>query len=297
MRRTGVWTVFVALLSLSSCARRTEPSPHAAGGLDTGTSGSTRDGESNDEASPGARAGPRWQPRRGTSWQWQLSGKVRTSYDVAMYDIDLFETPQETIDALHAAGRIVICYFSAGSREAFREDADRFTPTDHKKKLEGWPGESWLDIRSKNVRDVMRVRLDQAVKKRCDGVEPDNVDGYQNNTGFALTEADQLDYNRFLADEAHRRGLSVGLKNALDLARALEPRFDWALNEQCLAQGECAKLAPFLKANKPVFHVEYVDRAVNGPAKLAAICKRPEIKDFSTLVKTAELGPERFSCW
>lgn len=52
-------------------------------------------------------------------------------------------------------------------------------------------------------------RLDVAVYKGCDGVEPDNVDGYTNNTGFILTAEDQLMYNRFLADEAHERGLLI----------------------------------------------------------------------------------------
>lgn len=42
----------------------------------------------------------------------------------------------------------------------------------------------------------MQARLDLAVQKGCDGVEPDNVDGYQNNSGFPLTAQDQLAYNR-----------------------------------------------------------------------------------------------------
>ena len=32
-------------------------------------------------------------------------------------------------------------------------------------------------------------------------------------TGFALTAADQLAYNRFLAATAHALGLAIGLKN------------------------------------------------------------------------------------
>src|SRR5262245_15557289 len=55
-----------------------------------------------------------WAPHPGTSWQWQLQGTIDTSYNVEMYDIDLFDVPQSTIDGLHAAGRRVICYFSAG---------------------------------------------------------------------------------------------------------------------------------------------------------------------------------------
>ncbi len=58
----------------------------------------------------------------------------------------------------------------------------------------------------------MLRRLDLAVTKGCDGVEPDNMDGYANDSGFPLTAEDQLTFNRFIANEAHRRGLAVGLK-------------------------------------------------------------------------------------
>jgi hypothetical protein len=141
----------------------------------------------------------------------------------------------------------------------------------------------------------MASRLDLAVERRCDGVEPDNVDAYQNASGFDLTAEDQLAYDRFLAREAHARGLSVGLKNTVGLARALEPAFDWALDEECLAYRECGALAPFVAAGKAVFHVEYTRGAPTDEA-LRSICAATAIRGFSTLVKTRELGPERASC-
>lgn len=58
----------------------------------------------------------------------------------------------------------------------------------------------------------MSARLDLAVQKHCDGVEPDNVDGYSNDTAFNLTAANQLVYNGWLAEAAHARSLSVSLK-------------------------------------------------------------------------------------
>ena len=66
------------------------------------------------------------QAKAGASWQWQLSEEINTSYDVDMYDIDLVETPQSVIDELHSKGEKVICYFSAGSWEEFRDDANDF---------------------------------------------------------------------------------------------------------------------------------------------------------------------------
>ena len=198
-----------------------------------------------------------WQPTPGTSWQWQLTGKLDISLDVAMYDIDLFDTPQSTIDQLHADGRIVICYFSAGSLEPWRTDAKDFPQEVIGKKMSGWD-EYWLDISNLDaLKSIITKRLDLAAEKKCDGVEPDNVDAYQNDSGFPLIGQDQLTYNIFLAEEAHKRGLSVGLKNSVELVEELEPYFDWALNESCFQWNECEMLKPFIDNNKAVFGVEY----------------------------------------
>jgi hypothetical protein len=123
-----------------------------------------------------------WQPAVGSKWQIQLSQliKVDSSLDptVGIYDIDMFDTPQSSIDQLHALGKKVICYFSAGSYEPNRPDSSQFTASDKGKGLDGWPGEYWLDVTSANVRSIMAARLKLAASKGCDGVDPDNVDGY-----------------------------------------------------------------------------------------------------------------------
>ncbi|HHD62950.1 MAG TPA: endo alpha-1,4 polygalactosaminidase [Desulfobulbaceae bacterium] len=199
-----------------------------------------------------------WRPSPGTSWQWQLSGTIDTSFNVRMYDIDLFDTPQTVIDTLHNKGRKVICYFSAGSYENWRPDKDKYPNTILGKSLDGWPGEKWVDIRQLDkLGPILESRLDLAVSKQCDGVEPDNIDGYSNNTGFALTATDQLVFNRWLAGQAHSRGLSIGLKNDLDQIPELVNDYDWALNEQCFQYDECDTLLPFVQAGRAVFGVEY----------------------------------------
>lgn len=207
---------------------------------------------------PTPAPGAVWQPVPGTSWQWQISGPIDTSIDVTMYDIDLFDAPQSVIDALHAAGHVVICYFSAGSWEDWRPDAEQFPAAVLGNPLEDWPGERWLDIRQRAALEpIMAARLDLAVNKGCDGVEPDNVTGYANDSGFPLTGRDQLQYNIWLANAAHSRSLSIGLKNDLEQIPALLPYFDWALNEQCFEYDECDTLLPFIEAGKAVFGVEY----------------------------------------
>ena len=231
-----------------------------------------------------------WQPKPGTTWQWQLSGTIDTSFDVEMYDIDLFDAPQATIDELHGNGRIVICYFSAGSYEEWRSDAGDFPERVRGNPLDGWPGESWLDVRDLDtLGPIMQARLDLAAQKGCDGVEPDNVDGYSNDTGFPLTGNDQLSYNIWLAIEAHNRGLSIGLKNDLDQIPQLLPHFDWALNEQCFQYEECDLLMPFVQAGKAVFGVEY-------EGQLADFCPQANANQFSWLLKDWDLGPDRQAC-
>lgn len=238
-----------------------------------------------------ARPGGTWAPQPGTSWQWQLSGTIDTSVDVDMYDIDLFDAPQGTIDALHADGRVVVCYFSAGSYENWRPDEGDYPMAALGDPLDDWPGERWIDIRDATVRQILEARLDLAVSKNCDGVEPDNVDGYANDSGFALTGADQLDFNRFLATEAHARGLSIGLKNDLDQVTDLVADFDWALNEECFEYDECDLLAPFVSADKAVFTVEY------GSASLAdTVCPDANSRDFDTLIKNLDLDAWRVAC-
>ncbi|MRJ02006.1 MAG: endo alpha-1,4 polygalactosaminidase [Epsilonproteobacteria bacterium] len=194
---------------------------------------------------------------RGTSWYWQLQGEIDPSHKVDLYDVDLFDTDRKLIEELHREGKVVICYFSAGSFEEWRPDRERFPKEAIGRPLEGWSGEQWLDIRHPQVRSIMVSRLDLARSKGCDGVEPDNVDGYLHGTGFSLTGDDQLEYNRFLAEEAHKRGLLIALKNDMEQIEELVDLFDFAINEECFTYGECGLYLPFLLQNKAVLNAEY----------------------------------------
>ena len=199
-------------------------------------------------------AAPWWRPAVGTTWQWQLGGAIDSSFDVDMYDVDLFETDVNTVQVLKDQGRAVICYISVGSWEDWRPDAGHFPDEVIGKAYAGWPGERWLDIRQIDLlAPILRARLDECVAKGFDGVEPDNIDAYTNKTGFPLSFSDQLTYNIRLAQEAHARGLSIGLKNDSEQVSDLLPYFDWALTEDCFDQGWCEEMLPFIQAGKPVF--------------------------------------------
>lgn len=232
-----------------------------------------------------------WQPKPGTSWQWQLEGsEIDQSFEVEMYDVDLFNVDSKTIASLRNNGRKVICYFSAGSWEPKRSDSAKFSDSVKGEVMEGWPDEKWLDIRQLELlKPLMEARLDLCKDKGFDGAEFDNVDGYANSSGFPLTAGDQLKYNKFLAEAAHQRGLSAGLKNDLDQVNELVNSFDWALNEECFQYNECEALQPFIEANKAVFNVEY-------QLERKDFCPQAKAMKFSSLKKHLMVDAWQESC-
>jgi hypothetical protein len=231
-----------------------------------------------------------WVPAPHTTWQWQLTGRLNQSVPAKMFDIDLFDNSASVVAALHRQGAHVICYLDVGTWENFRPDAGKF-PKSVLGKPNGWPGERWLDIRQLSVLEpIMRARMELCKHKGFDGIEPDNVDGYENDTGFPLTSSEQLTYNKWVARTAHSLGLSVALKNDVDQASQLEPYFDFALDEQCFQYNECYKLRPFVAAHKAVFEVEYY-------LPTSSFCARANADGFMSMRKNINLTAARQACW
>ncbi|MCC3266355.1 endo alpha-1,4 polygalactosaminidase [Arthrobacter gengyunqii] len=270
-RLVAVVTAVFLLFSLGACA----PAPDGAAG-----------------AIPEARTkadSARWIPAPALTWQWQLSGALDLSVDADIYDVDYETTTPADILALNTEGRRSICYLSVGSWEDFRGDAGLFPEAVLGNTLDGWPDERWLDIRRMDVLlPIMAARMDTCAAKGFDAVEPDNVDGYVNETGFPLTADDQLAYNRAVAELAHARGLSVGLKNDVDQIPELVDDFDFAVNEECFRYGECEAYKPFADEGKAVLHVEY-----QGSLDFCAESRRIGL---SSMLKPLDLGPARSSC-
>ena len=230
-----------------------------------------------------------WTPPQRTSWQWQLQGRVDRSVHASVFDIDMFDNGPRVVRALHRSGRHVICYVDAGTWERWRPDAGRF-PKSLLGKGNGWPGERWLDIRRlAALRPLMRARIDCCARRGYDAAEFDNVDGYANDTGFPLTSRDQLAYDVWLANAAHRHGLPVALKNDLGQVRTLVPYFDFALDEQCFQYRECGALRPFAEAGKAVLEVEY-------RLPRSRFCARAARLGFDSMRKRLSLGAWRRPC-
>ncbi len=220
----------------------------------------------------------------GVAWQYQLQADTGAHFAVSgginvglcerpvlggacqrarVFSIDLYDTSGSTpnaagVRAIRHAGGVAVCYVDAGTWESWRPDASAF-PTSLLGRSNGWPGERWLDIRQPRVLlSIMARRVALCERAGFQAVDFDNVDAYDNATGFPLTASEQLAYDRALAALAHHDHMAVGLKNDSAQAKALVSWFDFAIDEQCIQDHFCATLAPFLRAGKPVYDVEYV---------------------------------------
>lgn len=231
-----------------------------------------------------------WRPATSDTWQIQFSGDLDTTIEADIYVVDGFEIMPEEIESLHQDERKVICYLNAGAWEDWRPDASGYPTEVLGEVMEGWPGERWLDIRQLGLlAPLIEARMDMCQSKGCDGIDPDNVHGYTQFTGFELSYNDQIRFNQFLAEAAHERGMSIGLKNDLEQIDDLVGDFDWALNEQCFEYDECDYLTPFIKANKPVFNIEYNLEAGD-------FCSKAEEAGFYSQIKNLELDAWRMTC-
>ncbi|RKF61923.1 putative endo alpha-1,4 polygalactosaminidase [Erysiphe neolycopersici] len=238
-----------------------------------------------------------WRPTVGTGWQIVLNSTLTNqNFDAPVYDIDLFLNNAGIIAGLHVTNRKVICYFSAGSFEPFRPDSSRFHARDKGFQLDGWPDEFWLDTNSRNVREIMKNRLKRAARIGCDGVDPDNIDAFDNSNGLGLETTHAINYLHFLAREAHRLNLSIGLKNAGAIVTDVLDIMEWELNEQCLQFGECEKFRPFVDVGKPVFHIEYTENIQNISLTSSDYCGDVRARGFSTVLKHMQLDDWALNC-
>jgi hypothetical protein len=204
-----------------------------------------------------------WLPPQRLTWYWQLQGSVKVE-PVTATDMDGFDNSAATVARFHALGQKLICYIDVGTAEDFRSDDSAF-PASVLGQTNGWPGEKWLDVRQlSTLEPIMTARFRMCAEKGFDAVEPDNIDGYENGTGFPITATQQLTYDEWVAHEVHALGMSVFQKNDPDQASQLQPYFDGALDEQCNQYSECSSFSPYLSAGKPVLNAEYQSSSYPG---------------------------------
>jgi hypothetical protein len=99
---------------------------------------------------------------------------------------------------------------------------------------------------------------------------------------------------RFLADEAGKYKMGVGLKNAGDIIPDVLDFINFSVNEQCIEYSECDTFAPFIQADKPVFNIEYPESAPEVETQtVREICgtsgNATDTEGFSKVIKNMAL--------
>lgn len=251
-------------------------------------------------AAPASGASGWWRPETGIEWDIQFAisagtDLTRPTGPIDAIDLDGSDTPADIVATLHERDIRVLCYVNAGAWEAWRPDADLYPATILGEDYPGWPGERFVDIRALEVLGpILEVRFDECADKGFDAIDPDNIDTAYTDTGFPLTESDQLTFNRWLSDQAHARGLAIFQKNVPELTPDLVDAYDGAVTEDCAADRWCGDLRPYLDANKPVLAIEYTD--VTDAREFARMCTDPELAGLSLILKNRDLDESRVAC-
>ncbi len=223
-----------------------------------------------------------------------------------VFDIDFLTDPvcvsggsndvdnTDGVNAIHANGAHTICYVDAGTDEPFRPDHQAYVNFDNAcggcllgKPVAGFREERWLNINNDQgqrtfILGEVSARVDRCRADGFDAVEFDNVEAYPNDTGLPISEAAQLLFNTALANLAHQKGLTVGLKNDVAQVGDLLPYFDFAINEQCQQFNECSTLDPFVSAGKAVIQVEYQVGA-------GTVCPAANTANRNAILKSVDL--------
>jgi len=203
------------------------------------------------------------------AWGFNNGGKdITTGMKVVDLDID---EQKDMVKTLSDEGHIVLCYFSSGTLEPFREDCSENKTIWEQAavgKMSSWD-EEWLDVRKLDLlQQLMIPRFQRAKSQGCHGIEPDNIDCYDNDDCWSKminpsvssgdkVKAAQIAYNKWQADYAHSIGLAIAMKNAVGLIDSIASEYDCAVNEQCQSFDECDDYSTFTDNNKAVFQVEY----------------------------------------
>jgi hypothetical protein len=162
-----------------------------------------------------------------------------------------------------------VCYIDAGSYEPGRPDSGRYPASLKIQQDPDWPAEYFLDVtdvfRPNSVlAGILTDRIKMCRDKGFDALEPDNLQNDENVRGGLITTRQQIDFNGWIADQAHALGLAVFQKNGPDkillrdrTGKMMVEKFDGILNEECQPFDECGPLAEYTRRGKLALNVEY----------------------------------------
>ncbi len=238
--------------------------------------------------------------KRVKSFDWILDLKdwetIQTKAEII--DIDVLDTEKEVVQKLKKQWKIVIWYINIWSIETYRDDFKDFPQSIVWKVYPWWEDERFLDIKNYNkFKKLIIKRLDIAHEKWFDGIEPDNMDSYDNleETGFKISQEDMKSYLLWFIWEAHKRGMFVVQKNAPELSESLQKFFDWALLEGAFYNNYFSDFSNYIDKEKPVFVVEYTDNS-KPQYFLKEVCTQSQKLWFTTILKNRNLDSFIVKC-
>ena len=171
--------------------------------------------------------------------------------------LDGFDADKELVEKYKKEGLMVIGYISVGSTEDWRPDIQSFPSTAVGGKYDGWDGERWLKVDNwEELKGVMSARFDMLVKKGFDGYEGDNIQ-MESKDNKGKTKKN-IEYAKWLADEAHSKGLLAFLKNGgSKLVDSVVDNYDGVIIESAIQYNEVELYKKFYNQGKPTWFFEY----------------------------------------
>ena len=267
-------------------------------------------------------------PNRGPEFQWELDHALnirslgdmgndvknalgRKARNVTVYDIDGIDNPASTVKTLHRLHDKVICYIEVGAAGNYYSAAQEGIPVTYYQQLKaagdlgaavpGYP-EHYLNINTRSTFRIIKTMIRrQCWRKGFDAVEPDIDDSYTDATGFKITEAQNIRFDRLLGAYAHSLGLAWGQKNGDNdpaFSAALEPTTDFLLDEECNFYDTCGIVTPpYVKAGKLILNAEYTDDwGSNTAADLAKFCTYDVAHHIDGTLFSTALAGQRSPC-
>jgi hypothetical protein len=192
----------------------------------------------------------------------------------AWVHLDGFDASKSNVDEWKKKGYHVGAYISTGSWEKWRPDANDFPKQTIGKNYDGWPGEKWLEIKYwQDLKSVMSKRFQMVKDKGFELIECDNCEvGSRSVQVKDKAEQKELSiaYHKWLAAEAHGKGLNIAWKNTLNLIKDIVDDFDACFNEEAMNYNETEELKRFTQENKPVWVFEYKKPSKPPPSYVSA---------------------------
>ena len=300
-----MWSAVALSIGLASCSQGTIP----AG---SGTDASEQAAASANAASGGSlgMVAHRWRPppppvvatsltpalgvelppSGKVAWDWQIGASSDSAIvapaGVTLMDLDGFNTSAAKVADLKSRGVYTVCYIDAGSFEPGRPDSAQYPSYLKIQQDPAWPAEYFLDVTdvfedNSVLASILVNRMQMCKAKGFDALEPDNLQNDENVTGGRITLQQQIDFNGWVADQAHAQGLAVTQKNGPDKSllrdrtgKMMVEKFDGILNEECQQYGECSTLSEYARRGKLALNIEYttaLDCALSNNLKINSL--------------------------